>query len=73
MRNAAGTKYYYHTNHLYSVHAITNAAGAIVEAVQSYDAYGKPTILTGAGTDATWFTGDDVVGSVSAIGNLYRT
>ncbi len=69
MRNAAGTKYYYHTNHLYSVHAITNAAGAIVEAVGSYDAYGKPTILTGAGTDATWFTGDDVVGSVSAIGN----
>lgn len=69
MRNAAGTKYYYHANHLYSVHAITNQSGAIVEAVGSYDAYGKSTILTGAGTDATWFTGDDVVGSVSAIGN----
>ncbi|GMV83874.1 MAG: hypothetical protein AMXMBFR7_50580 [Planctomycetota bacterium] len=69
MRNSTGTKYYYHANHLYSVHAITNSAGAIVEAVQSYDAYGKPTIITGAGTDATWFTGDDVTGSVSAIGN----
>ncbi|GMV83602.1 MAG: hypothetical protein AMXMBFR7_47860 [Planctomycetota bacterium] len=71
MRNAAGTKYYYHANHLYSVHAITNASGNIVEAVKSYDAYGKPTIITGAGTDATWFTGDDVAGSVSAIGNPF--
>ena len=69
MRNAAGTKYYYHSNHLYSVHAITNASGNIVEAVKSYDAYGKPTIITGAGTDATWFTTDDVTASVSALGN----
>ncbi|MCZ7648076.1 MAG: hypothetical protein M5U26_22925 [Planctomycetota bacterium] len=71
MRNSAGTKYYYHTNHLYSVHAITNQSGAIVEAVKSYDAYGKATVITGAGTDSTWFTSDDVTGSATAIGNPF--
>ncbi|MCZ7648078.1 MAG: hypothetical protein M5U26_22935 [Planctomycetota bacterium] len=71
MRNSTGTKYYYHTNHLYSVHAITNQSGAIVEPVKSYDAYGKATVITGAGTDSTWFTSDDVTGSATAIGNPF--
>jgi RHS repeat-associated protein len=41
------TRYYPHYNHLYSVAALTDSAGAVVERFQ-YDAYGKQKI-----TDAT--------------------
>jgi RHS repeat-associated protein len=45
MVNISGTsetKYYYHANNLYSVAALTDQAGAVVERY-SYTAYGKPT------------------------------
>jgi RHS repeat-associated protein len=69
-------RHFYHQNTLYSVFALTNEAGTIVEAVQ-YTAYGTPTIWSGAGADATWFTNDDVVSTtansapLSAAGNPY--
>ncbi|MCZ7644518.1 MAG: RHS repeat-associated core domain-containing protein [Planctomycetota bacterium] len=66
-----GQRKFYHQNTLYHVYANTDEGGAIVEAVQSYDAYGKATIITGAGTDTTWFTSDDVTGSATAIGNPF--
>ena len=42
------TKYYYSANHLYSVAAMTNAAGAVVERY-SYTAYGKRTVMNATG------------------------
>ena len=50
--------YYYHTNHLGSTMALSDAAGAIVERVD-YDAYGQPT----------FFDADGNVISQSSIGN----
>ena len=41
-------KFYAHANHLYSVAAMTNAAGAVVERY-SYTAYGKRSVLNAAG------------------------
>jgi len=41
-------KYYYHANHLYSVAALTNQAGAVVERYR-YDAYGQRTVLASDG------------------------
>lgn len=40
--------YYYHTNHLGSTMALSDAAGAIVERV-NYDAYGQPTFFDANG------------------------
>lgn len=66
-------RHFYHQNTLYHVYALTDETGAIAEAVQSYDAYGKiSALITGAGTDGNWFTSDDVLATnpnVSAIGN----
>jgi len=42
-------KYYYHANHLYSVAALTNNAGTVVERYR-YDAYGQRTTLAADGT-----------------------
>jgi RHS repeat-associated protein len=42
-------KYYYHSNNLYSVAALTDAAGAVIERYK-YDPYGKATILAPDGT-----------------------
>ncbi|MCK6473546.1 MAG: RHS repeat-associated core domain-containing protein [Planctomycetes bacterium] len=57
------------------MYALTDEAGAIAEAVQSYDSYGKiSALITGAGSDATWFTSDDVLAAnpnVSTIGNTF--
>lgn len=50
--------YYYHTNHLGSTMALSDAAGAIVEQVD-YDAYGQPT----------FFDADGKVMAQSSIGN----
>ena len=50
--------YYYHTNHLGSTMALSDAAGAIVERVD-YDAYGQPT----------FFDADGNVLAQSSIGN----
>ena len=43
------TKYYYHANNLYSVAAITNQAGSVVERY-AYTPYGKTLFLNGSGS-----------------------
>ncbi len=40
--------YYYHTNHLGSTIALTDAAGSVVERIE-YDAYGQPTFFDATG------------------------
>ena len=56
----------------YSVHALTDEAGAVVEGYM-YDAYGRQTVFTDAGSDATWFSSDDTFAAdgSSAIANEY--
>jgi len=49
MVSGAGTKHYFHQNHLYSVAAMTNSTGAVVERYR-YDAYGKRTVTNAGGT-----------------------
>lgn len=44
----AETKHYYHANNLYSVAALSDQAGAVVERY-AYTAYGQPLFLDGAG------------------------
>jgi len=48
MVSGVGTKHYFHQNHLYSVAAMTNSTGAVVERYR-YDAYGKRTVTNAAG------------------------
>ncbi len=43
-----GTAYYYHTNHLGSTMALTNAEGKVAEGVD-YDVYGTPTFIDADG------------------------
>jgi RHS repeat-associated protein len=62
------TDYYYAHNHLYSPTALIEADGDVVERYE-YDVYGKCTAFTDDGADDTWFTGDDTVGTSSALGN----
>ena len=47
--NGVTSRYYPHYNHLYSVAALTNAAGQVVERFK-YDAYGRQTITSATGT-----------------------
>ncbi len=61
---------FYHQNTQYSVHALTDMAGNIVEAYQ-YDAYGKATVFTGPGSDGIWFTSDDPQTLFSIVNNPY--
>jgi len=49
MVSGAGTKHYFHQNHLYSVAAMTDSTGAVVERYR-YDAYGKRTVTNAGGT-----------------------
>ncbi|MBI3831842.1 MAG: RHS repeat-associated core domain-containing protein [Planctomycetes bacterium] len=42
-------RYYYHANDLYSVAALTNASGVVVERYK-FDPYGKVTVLDASGT-----------------------
>jgi hypothetical protein len=44
MMKAGGSKYYFATNHLYSVAALTDSTGAVVERYK-YDASGRQTVL----------------------------
>jgi RHS repeat-associated protein len=46
---SGANKYYYHGNNLYSVAALTDAAGSVIERYK-YDPYGKATILASDGT-----------------------
>jgi len=63
MIDAAGDRSFYHRNHLFSIAAITDDTGAVVERY-GYDAYGDSVAL-----DAT---GNEIAGNVSMVGNLYR-
>ncbi len=49
MMVSGGMKSYFHANHLYSVAALTDGTGAVVERYR-YDAYGKRTVLAANGT-----------------------
>jgi len=60
MTVASGSNvYYYHTNQIYSIAALTDSTGTCVERY-TYDPYGKVVVLDGSGS---------VVGNVSAKGN----
>ncbi|MBS3764274.1 MAG: hypothetical protein KGZ25_13335, partial [Planctomycetes bacterium] len=52
--------FYYHTNNLYNVRAMTDDSGEVVERYR-YSAYGEPTILDNQGNER----------SASAVGNAY--
>jgi RHS repeat-associated protein len=45
--SASGAKHYYHTDHLYSVYALTDASGVVVERYR-YNAYGQTTVTNAA-------------------------
>ncbi len=47
--NGTTTVYHYHANHLYSIAALTDQSGQVVERY-AYDAYGQQVILDAAGT-----------------------
>ena len=68
--DSTSTEYYYAHDHLYSPVALMEDDGTVVERYE-YDAYGKCTAYTDDGADDTWFTGDDTVGTSSAVGNPY--
>jgi RHS repeat-associated protein len=61
---------FYNQDGLFSVYALTDVTGKIIEAYQ-YDAYGAMTVLTGPGPDGTWFTGDEPRAAASAVANAY--
>jgi len=67
MMNRAGQTYFYHQNALWSVEAVTDAAGGAVERY-AYDAYGQPDISDGAGLPVP---GNSWGVPHSAIGNPY--
>jgi len=81
-RGPEAQRYYAHANHLYSVAALTDAAGQVVERY-SYNAYGKRTILAADGTtvrttssygNQIGFTGryhDEETGLVYGRGRMY--
>ena len=61
----AGQTFYYHQNSLWSVEAITDAAGNVVERY-AYDAYGLPAIFNGAGAAVApnvWGTPHSAIGN----------
>ena len=62
--------YYYLKDPLWTVEALVDEDGAIVEAY-AYEVYGKPTIKTGDGGDGDWFDGDETTATASAKGNPY--
>jgi RHS repeat-associated protein len=61
---------FYNQNALYSVYALTDVTGKIVEAYQ-YDAYGTAMVFTGPGPDGIWFTGDEPRAASSAVANPF--
>ena len=52
MVTGSGSKHYFHQNHLYSIAAMTDTAGAVVERYR-YDAYGKRAVTAPPGTPTT--------------------
>lgn len=62
------TPYYCLADRLWTVEALVNDSGAIVEAY-AYRAYGEPTIKIADGGDGNWFDGDETTATSSALGN----
>ena len=73
---AGDARYFYHANPIFSVGAITNASGQVVEAYE-YDAYGKHVLITDGddGDSVVNFGTNDVrtaMGvSAAGVGNLF--
>ncbi len=65
-------QFYYTTNNLYSVAALVDTSGNVIERYE-YLPYGAVTTYTGAGVDSTWFTSDDVTSSYSDIQHVTFT
>lgn len=63
-----GEKFYYVTNAQYSVTAILDTSGDILERYE-YTPYGSVTIYTGDGGDGDWWDGDETTGALT--GNYY--
>ncbi len=61
---------FYNQNTLYSVYALTDVTGKIIEAYQ-YDAYGTTTVFIGPGPDGIWFTGDEPRTASSVLQNPF--
>ena len=60
---ANDSTYFYHQNHLYTVAALTDDTGAVVERYAD-DGYGGSVVTDGAGVA--------LAGNVSSFGNAYR-
>lgn len=58
--SSGDTRLFYHQNTLYSVFALTDVTGSIVEGNQ-YDAYGRQTVFAPGSNGIVDFSGDDVV------------
>jgi RHS repeat-associated protein len=54
---AGGTPYYYHTDRLGSVRALTNGSGTVVNTTD-YDAYGQPTSTSGSVANPFGYAGE---------------
>jgi len=65
-------QFYYTTNNLYSVAALVDTSGSVIERYE-YLPYGAVTVYTGAGVDSTWFTSDDATSSYSDIQHVTFT
>ncbi len=63
-------RYYYHTNQLGSVTALTSSTGAVVQSY-SYDAFGKAYVRNGSGTWTTLIDINTYTGSTYSNSRLY--
>ena len=59
-------QFYYLHNTQYSVHAIIDTSGSIIEVYKNYQPYGAVDVYTGDGGDSDWFDGDETTGSLSS-------
>ena len=62
-------QFYYLHNTQYSVHAIIDTSGSIIEIYKNYQPYGAVDVYTGDGGDGDWWDGDETTESLS--GNYY--
>ena len=59
-------QFYYLHNTQYSVHAILDTSGSIIEVYKNYQPYGAVDIYTGDGGDSDWWDEDETTGSLSS-------
>ena len=59
-------QFYYLHNTQYSVHAIIDTSGSIIEVYKNYQPYGAVEVYTGDGGDSDWWDGDETTGSLSS-------